>query len=989
MIIPQKINSLLNKNQRMNALVQTALREFEPWVERSLTPFFPEYTDHGINHLECVLQASSDLISKGAWTVFTSEDAAALVLSILLHDCATHVTEDGFAFLIKDDSWKGVGEFESKPWSQLWEEFLSEASRFDERKLNAVFGDAESIRRPDVKTLNFDRRDRFLIGEFLRRHHARLAHEIALKGIPGAKAPIQFFQDEILREQGFADLTGLISRSHGMPLRSCLDYVGKKYNLRVYQKVHAPYLMALLRIADFLQIQKERAPVEVLSVRKIQSPFSEGEWRVHHSVRDVIKAVDDPEAIYIDAQPDNVETYLRLQSWISGLQAELDTSWAVLGEVYGRFGQENLDRLTLTLRRIRSSLDDVEKFSSSVDYVPVKTNFSSSNPNLLKLLVKPLYDNKAEYAFRELMQNSVDAVRELKDVASHDSNLGAYESFKTAGDADVELTIELNEEGDPIFAHIKDKGIGMSVDVIRNYYLTAGASYRTSDAWKLSHEEAGRSRVLRSGRFGVGGLAAFLIGDEIELITRHVYEPSDRGVSFRASLEADTIELRWASCPVGTYIKIKIAKSSMEAIKNMMVKRNRYQNEPNDDWDFYCLSWPKVRRQILSKASVTPLDQHWHVPNLEEKNVYPWHSFTKKDFGKVFWTYQQNAPNVVCNGIVISDGYYYHSKGFGKYIDDPFAGYMTFPRISVFDPDGKLPVNLQRTDLTGGTLPFENEIFDSVVSDLFAHALLSAPKKPIGLSEESHWYVGTHPSLINRSYSNSSWGHWVSMKNGAALLDLALLRRLGVKRIVMGQQLTSSSKADSSWGLGDGIKEFLKDDTALGAFQPMGLGKEEMVRRFRWFFTTGNAAPWYLKDFPLVGEEIISKRVLFSEKIKKMALANDNLPKYIKEIISGASKFSNGWFQLEQPNFKPARADYKKICSGASPNGAPDLYLEFQLRNMPKLPTSALVERWFKIFEDVLPYGEAARRKILLKHKRTLTKYVEQQRVHLRESLNE
>ena len=72
--------------------------------------------------------------------------------------------------------------------------------------------------------------------------------------------------------------------------------------------------MAALRIADYLQIQPERAPKSLLKLHKLRSPFSVGEWRVHQSVRNITSAGDDPEAIFVDAKPDDVATFLNVQA---------------------------------------------------------------------------------------------------------------------------------------------------------------------------------------------------------------------------------------------------------------------------------------------------------------------------------------------------------------------------------------------------------------------------------------------------------------------------------------------------------------------------------------------------------------------------------------------------------------------------------------------------------------------------------------------------
>ena len=52
---------------------------------------------------------------------------------------------------------------------------------------------------------------------------------------------------------------------------------------------------------------------------------------------------------------------------------------------------------------------------------------------------------------------------------------------------------------------------------------------------------------MRAGRFGVGVFAAFLLGPQIAVVTRHVTAAEDQGLEFVASLEDEHIQLRRCS----------------------------------------------------------------------------------------------------------------------------------------------------------------------------------------------------------------------------------------------------------------------------------------------------------------------------------------------------------------------------------------------------------------------------------------------------------
>lgn len=102
---------------------------------------------------------------------------------------------------------------------------MAEARRFDERKPKALFDNVEPVRVRSLDPLLMTERDRLLIGEFLRRHHPRLAHEIALTGVPGPPHRGLSLGDI---PHDVRNLAGLVARSHGLDLRLCVDYLKNK-----------------------------------------------------------------------------------------------------------------------------------------------------------------------------------------------------------------------------------------------------------------------------------------------------------------------------------------------------------------------------------------------------------------------------------------------------------------------------------------------------------------------------------------------------------------------------------------------------------------------------------------------------------------------------------------------------------------------------------------------------------------------------------------
>jgi molecular chaperone HtpG len=443
--------------------VATATAEIAAMYRLSGVPFFREYTDHSFQHSIDVFKTACEILAAESMEVLSADDLNFLLLACAIHDSGLHVTEDIFLGLTEQsNSLAANPAFDEKPWAELWTGFLAEAKRFSAKKLIAVFGDTQQVREPPRSAIDLSQRDRLLIGEFLRRHHPRYAHEFSLGIVPNVKggrlAPLSHFDDAA------RDVVGLIARSHGMNLRSTFDYLLARYDIRDFNRVHIVFIMVVLRISDYLQIQPGRAPDLFNKIHNIRSPYSSSEWRVHQSIENITTSSYDPEAIHIAADPQSAQEFLKFERWSSGLQEELDISWAILGEVYGRFGQEHLDKLRLKIRRIRSNIEDKVAVQRRVKYVPEHIRFSVAEPELLKLLMGPLYSDNPLYGLRELTQNAIDSVREFDQLLY---NGIIVDTDRMNRNADVEISIS---EAAPWTFCISDRGTGMTLDIIKNYF---------------------------------------------------------------------------------------------------------------------------------------------------------------------------------------------------------------------------------------------------------------------------------------------------------------------------------------------------------------------------------------------------------------------------------------------------------------------------------------------------------------------------------------
>jgi molecular chaperone HtpG len=126
--MPSRLSEKLEQDQAIQAWVLSTLSFVEPLVALSTLPFFPDYTDHGLQHIQAVLRTADALIPENGRAHLSAGDAAVIITSVLLHDLGMHLTEDGYQSLIAEPSIV-ISEIDTNPWPEAWEDFIETARR--------------------------------------------------------------------------------------------------------------------------------------------------------------------------------------------------------------------------------------------------------------------------------------------------------------------------------------------------------------------------------------------------------------------------------------------------------------------------------------------------------------------------------------------------------------------------------------------------------------------------------------------------------------------------------------------------------------------------------------------------------------------------------------------------------------------------------------------------------------------------------------------
>lgn len=674
-IIPEKFKKKINKDSECLANVLRLIQNTESlFVERP--EFFPDYTIHGITHIEKVLNYASNLIAEQTMKKLTAKDVSLLIAAVILHDFGMFLTKAGVRkILLGDGRTHRTEHLDKCSWEEEWDAYLKQIKRYSEEKLMYYFGIGTMIISPDLTSNNLSDIDKLIIGEFLRRHHHRLAHEIAIGVLPGGMDQDIFAGTSFTKAD--KEEIGILARSHGMPIRETERYVnfhfGCGYGVPLY------YLMAVLRTADYLDAGKGRAPRLRQNLQGIDIPVSVKEWEWNQKIIED-KSYWDSDNIrrYIFAEPESTMDFVQVENWLKSVQNELDLCWSIIAEKYGS------KKYLLSIHRIESNILDENVRKHYSDRFLIKEAKLTANPDLLKLLIAPLYGDDPSYGVRELLQNAVDACNERRE----------QEGEQYQGTICIDLDTKKK-----VF-RIRDDGIGMDENTLLNYYLAAGSSYRSSDEWIRQYAQNGMPNFERSGRFGVGVLASFLLGSTVHVQTRHLRD--SRGYQFKFGLKPVPLNVERVDCAVGTTIAVELSERACNILRDSCDKQ--------DGWT----GWFRFNKPLVQYfVDGVPLQSRIsYIPGLRQWKRN-WFKLENTGFDMFQWGYPDSG--FFCNGIRIPEGM---EKEYN--VADMV---IPAPCVSLIDRAGKLPLDLSRRTLL--EFPKEEHLRKSVIEYATAELLMT------------------------------------------------------------------------------------------------------------------------------------------------------------------------------------------------------------------------------------------------------------------------
>ncbi|MFL0289378.1 hypothetical protein ACJH6H_29610, partial [Mycobacterium sp. SMC-21] len=300
---------------------------------------------------------------------------------------------------------------------------------------------------------------------------------------------------------------GKVCQSHGYPaddLKSdefTSDFLLGECDLR--------FCAIILRIADILDFDNSRSPDSIYRALGIgmradpRTAESDIEWRKHLSSEGFKFGTnrDGSRSLQLQCGPDNPAVESDVRNFIDVIDQELAFCQRII-----RYCSDRWSDFVLPTKVDRRGI-------ISQGYKYGEFRFDFDRESILELFMgERLYGDPLVF-IRELIQNAIDATQARSLISGTNSVDAGWE---------INCSSWTDKDGRQ-WIRIDDNGIGMNQYIVENFLLKIGRSYYLSKEFQADVVRTGiveKPSIVSIGRFGVGLLSVFMVGDLVELSTR-------------------------------------------------------------------------------------------------------------------------------------------------------------------------------------------------------------------------------------------------------------------------------------------------------------------------------------------------------------------------------------------------------------------------------------------------------------------------------------
>ncbi|MBI4774414.1 MAG: ATP-binding protein [Deltaproteobacteria bacterium] len=450
---------------------------------KAVPAYAPEFTLHDDRHLLRTTELMG-LILGDEMAKLNEIELALLILSAFFHDQGMVLSEDELKALEEDEDFR-----------LFRDNWRVEHPNYDEtaRQMNAPHISEERKEQLAKKIAELE--SALLVDHIRETHGHRSAEFIRSKYGHDKRMEVQHVN--------LSPFLANLCESHTLSAAALVHERGFRYDEQIGTfTLNMPFLAVILRLADILDFDRDRTPEVLLRSIHFTSPVSILEWEKHRSVRGWRISPDLIQFAIKCEHPVYEATARRYMDWVD---RELSDAREVC-----RMQPQNVSACQLNLPAVvdRSRiepLDDAYRFHD--------LQFSLSRDEVVRLLMTDKLYGGEHLCIRELLQNSLDALR-YRSALFFEAKVGWDE-------ATVKLRHYVDGDGYEI-VECTDNGCGMDEEIIQNHFVRIGRSFYRSPVF-----ERERNRLRRSGndfdpcsQFGIGFMSCFMLGDRITITTR-------------------------------------------------------------------------------------------------------------------------------------------------------------------------------------------------------------------------------------------------------------------------------------------------------------------------------------------------------------------------------------------------------------------------------------------------------------------------------------
>ncbi|HEX7242796.1 MAG TPA: ATP-binding protein [Longimicrobiaceae bacterium] len=486
------------------------LRERVGGEVRFINQLFPEYTPHDLEyHLSRLFRVADTLIGRDRYERMQATELFVLACGLYAHDWGMAVSGPEREFVTTGTLPDGA---KADDFALLRDEGARFRRFLSDRGLN-----------PDqVRTNGLSDED---WREYVRGTHA----------LRSAERARMFFETV---DSGAGEAVARVCEGHWLDFEVLQNYTRYPTAFSVLgESLNLAALAVYVRLVDLLDIASDRTPYVIWKFVAPRNPQSRMEWAKHRSLQPVTcPPYQDGRRVQVDGSTDDHEVYAALEDLRIYCESQVRGCTDLLARL-------NDPRHRLDLYHVAWNV-------AARGFEPVPVRFEFDRERVFEILGDEIYQGDAHVFLRELLQNSIDAIRTRRGILRR-------EGIEPQAFGLIRVDVEHGPGRDARVVWT-DNGVGMDAYVVRNYLAVAGKSFYRSDDFR------GLGLAMDPiSRFGIGILSCFMVADEVDIETRKDpnLEPPGEPLSIRipaVTRQFRVEKLSPGSIDVGTRVTVYV-----------------------------------------------------------------------------------------------------------------------------------------------------------------------------------------------------------------------------------------------------------------------------------------------------------------------------------------------------------------------------------------------------------------------------------------------